>query len=57
MSTPYARGEHLTVLRGYLQNIERLATHVQTIEDWQLASVDLLDNCHAALELLKCMIL
>jgi hypothetical protein len=51
----YSRGEHLKVLDGYLQNIERAATHVKTIEDWQLVSVDLLDNCQAARELIKCM--
>ncbi|QOR55551.1 MAG: hypothetical protein UMS36scaffold28_41 [Phage 59_13] len=52
----YARGQHVTTLIGYLENIERLATHVVTIEDWQLASVDLLDNTHAALALLRCMV-
>ncbi len=56
MTRLYARGEHLKILLGYLENIERLAGHVKTIEDWQLASVDLLDNCQAMRKLLECMI-
>lgn len=53
--TSYARGQHHKTLIGYLENIERLALNVKSIEDWQLASVDLLDNTHAALALLRCM--
>jgi hypothetical protein len=56
MTQAYARGEHEKILLGYLENIERLATHVKSLEDWQLVSVDLMDNCHAAQTLLKCMI-
>ncbi len=55
MTNVYARGDHLKILQGYLENIERLATHAVTHEDWQLASVDLIDNCRAAQELIKCM--
>lgn len=54
-SNVYAGGEHIKILLGYVENIERLATHVKTIEDWQLVSVDLMDNCQAAKVLLKCL--
>ena len=52
---PKDKRYHIETLMAYLTNIERLATHIQTIEDWQLASVDLLDNTRAALVLVKCM--
>lgn len=52
---PSDRKYHAETLLAYLTNIERLAVHVRTIEDWQLASVDLLDNCRAALVIVKCM--
>jgi hypothetical protein len=52
----YQRGEHLKIVLGYLENIERLAAHVKTIEDWTLASVDLIDNVQAAKKLISCMV-
>lgn len=52
---PKNKRYHIETMMAYLTNIEQLAVHVQTIEDWQLASVDLLDNCRAALVLVKCM--
>lgn len=55
IGSTYARGQHCQTLVGYLENIERLAVNVKTIEDFQFASVDLLDNCRAAITLLRCM--
>lgn len=53
---PGNRQYHPETLLAYLTNIERLAARVKTIEDWQMISVDLLDNCQAAQQLLKCMV-
>lgn len=52
---PKHKQYHAETMLAYLTNIERLALHVQTIEDWKLSSVDLLDNCRAAIHLTKCM--
>ena len=52
---PADKRYHAETLLAYLTNIERLATYIQSSEDWQLASVELLDNTRAALALVKCM--
>ena len=57
MSNAYASGKHLEVLLGYLGNIERLAGQVKSFEDYQMISVDLLDNVKAAMTLLRGMIM
>jgi len=53
----YARSEHLRILQGYIENIERLVKHVKSWNDWQLASEDLLENAGAAKRLLEGMVL
>jgi len=52
---PASKKYHAETLLAYLTNIERLSLRVNTIEDWQLISVELLDNCRAALTLVKCI--
>jgi hypothetical protein len=46
---------HAETLLAYLANIERIALYVHSLEDWERCSVDLLDNCRAALVLVKCL--
>ncbi len=51
---PGDRRYHSETLLAYLTNIERLAVHA-TPDDWPKVCVDLLENCRAALVLVKCM--
>jgi hypothetical protein len=55
-ANPYARGEHLKILAGYIERVKNLAGQVKTIEDYQLYSVDMIDCCNAALKLLESML-
>lgn len=46
---------HIKTLIKYLETIERNLERVQSKEDWQMWSVDTLDNVKAALILVRCM--